>query len=134
MDRSQDIDFELQKLRALAWRMDALFTIPRTRITIGLDNIVGLIPVVGDLIAITPSLYTIQKAYKLGATPGALAYMIFNTTLDVVIGSIPVIGDIFDVLYNSNIRNFRALERNLNKQAFSAREIRKREKLGAITP
>lgn len=132
MDKTQDIDFELEKLRKLAWRMDAIFTVPRTRVTIGLDNIVGLVPVVGDLLAIAPSLYTIQKAYKLGATPGALAYMIFNTTLDVVIGSIPLIGDIFDVLYNSNIRNYRALERNLNKQSLGARQVYRPDRLDHV--
>lgn len=113
--------------------MDALFYIPHTNISVGLDSILGLIPVVGDTLAVAPSLYMIYKAYKLGATPGALAYMLFNTVMDLLIGSIPIIGDIFDIVYNANIRNYRALERNLNKQARRAREVRTRDKIEVLS-
>ena len=123
MNIEQDIDTELAKLRKIAWRMDAIFYIPRTNISIGLDNILGLIPVVGDAAALAPSIYLIYKARQLGATPGALAYMSFNTLLDFAIGSIPIVGDIFDVIYNANIRNYRALEVNLNKKAARAQEV-----------
>lgn len=124
MNMEQNLDHELARLRKVAWRMDALFYIPRTNISVGLDNILGLIPVVGDLAALAPSIWLIWKARQLGATPGAIAYMCFNTTLDFVIGSIPVAGDIFDVLYNANIRNYRALERNLNLRAARAAPVR----------
>jgi len=123
MHIQHDIDEELRRLRTVAMRMDAIFTIPRTRITVGLDNILGLIPVVGDFLAFAPSAWMIWRARKIGATPGAIAYMCFNTTLDLVIGSIPIIGDIFDVLYNANLRNFAALETNLNRRAARAQEI-----------
>lgn len=123
MNIGQDIDFELQRLRKVAWRMDAIFTIPRTRITVGLDNIFGLVPIIGDLLALAPSVWIIHRGYKLGATPGTLAYMSMNTILDLVIGAIPIIGDIFDVLYNANIRNFNALETNLNKKTGRARAV-----------
>jgi len=123
MNIEQDIDFELDRLRKVAWRMDALFTIPKTRITIGLDNILGLVPVIGDLLALLPSAWMIHKAYKLGATRGTLAYMTLNTMLDLLIGAIPIIGDIFDVLYNANIRNFNALKVNLNQNAQRARSV-----------
>jgi hypothetical protein len=124
MNIEQDIDHELQKLRRIAWRMDALFYIPGTNISVGLDNFLGLIPVVGDTISVVPSFYIIWRAKQIGATPGTLAYMLGNTLLDLVIGSIPIVGDIFDVIYNANIRNYRALEANLNRRAARAREIR----------
>lgn len=128
MNIEQDIDYELKKLRVIAWRMDALFYIPGMNISVGLDNFFGLIPVVGDTMAVAPSLYMIYKAKQLGATPGALAYMISNTVVDLLIGSIPIIGDVFDVAYNSNIRNYRALERNLNRQAAQAYEVTRQPK------
>lgn len=124
MNIQQDIDFELARLRKLAWRMDALFYIPRTNISVGLDNIVGLVPVVGDALTALPSLWLIHRAYKLGASPGTLAYMTLNTVLDFFVGMVPVIGDTFDVLYNANIRNYRNLERNLNKKAARAKTVR----------
>lgn len=123
MNIEQDITLELARLRKVAWRMDAIFTIPRTRVTVGLDNILGLVPVIGDLLALGPSVWMIYKAYRLGATPGALAYMALNTTLDLLIGAIPIVGDIFDVVYNANIRNYRALETNLNRRAARARVV-----------
>ena len=124
MNIEQDIDFELARLRKVAWRMDALFFIPRTNISVGLDNFLGLVPVVGDTLALGPSIWMIWQARKLGATPGALAYMCLNTLLDYVIGSVPIVGDIFDAIYNANIRNYRALEANLAKQADRARQVR----------
>ncbi len=124
MNIAQDIDFELARLRKVAWRMDALFYIPRTNISVGLDNIVGLVPVVGDALTALPALWLINEARKLGASPGTLAYMTLNTVLDFFVGMVPVIGDIFDVLYNANIRNYRALERNLNKKAAHAKTVR----------
>ena len=123
MNIQYDIDFELARLRKLAWRMDALFYIPGTNISVGLDNLVGLVPVVGDAATALPSVWMINRARKLGASPGALAYMIFNTALDFAIGAIPVVGDIFDVIYNANIRNYRALERSLNKKAARAKPV-----------
>ncbi len=124
MHIEQDINLELARLRKLAWRMDAIFQIPRTNITVGLDNILGLVPVVGDIAAVMPSVWMIKQAHRLGATPGTLVYMGLNTLADFVIGSIPIIGDIFDVLYNANIRNYRALEVNLNKKAARAKVVR----------
>lgn len=124
MNIEQDITFEVTRLRKTAANMDALFRIPRTKITVGLDNILGLVPIIGDAAALLPSLWIILQARKLGATPGALAYMLMNTLIDFVIGSIPIIGDIFDVLYDANLRNVNALERNLTKTADLAKSVR----------
>lgn len=120
MNIEQNLDAELAKLCRTARRMDALFYIPRTKISVGWDNILGLIPLVGDALALMPALWIIWKARSLGATPGTVAYMLMNTTLDFVIGMIPIAGDIFDVVYNANIRNYRALEANLNRRSARA--------------
>ncbi len=117
------LDEELARLRRIAWRMDALYFIPRTNYSVGLDNIIGLIPVVGDAATVLPSIYMIWRAHKLGATPGTLAYMSGNLLVDLLIGAIPVVGDVFDVVYNANIRNYRALEANLTKVAGRARPV-----------
>ena len=133
MNIEQNIDLELQNLRKLAWRMDALFFVPRTNISIGLDNVLGLVPVIGDTLALLPSVYMIAKARKLGATPGTLAYMSANTAIDFFIGSIPIVGDVFDVIYNANIRNYRALEANLIKKAARAENVRTAQLDGFLT-
>lgn len=118
-----DLDTEIRTLKRLATRLDALFTIPRTRITVGLDNLLGLLPVIGDIAALAPAVYLVWRGYKLGASPGALIIMAGNLALDLVIGLVPIIGDGFDVLYNANLRNVAILERNLNRRAARARSI-----------
>lgn len=120
MTTQNHIDDDLRQLRKVAMRMDALFTIPGTRVTVGLDNILGLVPVVGDLLALAPAVWMIHRARQIGATAGTVAYMCFNVTLDFLIGSIPIVGDIFDVLYNANLRNYAALESHLNRRAARA--------------
>lgn len=129
-ERVQHVDHELQRIKNVAWKLDALFFIPKTNFSMGWDNILGIVPVVGDVASLGPSIWMIWKGWRLGATPGTVAYMIFNLFLDLIIGSIPLIGDIFDVVYNANIRNFRALEQNVNRltdEAATIRDITPRE-------
>ena len=133
MNIEQDITFEMARLRKTAANMDALFRIPGTRITVGLDTILGLVPVVGDAAALLPSLWIIWQARQLGATRGALAYMVMNTGIDFIVGSIPIVGDLFDVAYNANVRNVAALERNLERKASVAREVN-RKSSGMVPP
>ena len=123
MQTQQDIDTELARLKTLANRLDALFTIPGTRINIGLENILGFVPVVGDLAAFAPAAWLVWRARQLGATPGAQVVMAGNLVLDLAVGSIPIIGDAFDILYNANLRNYALLERNLAQRAARAQTV-----------
>lgn len=123
----QDLDTELENLKSIARRLDALFRIPGTRLTVGIDNILGFIPVIGDAAALIPALWVVWKARQLGATTGAQIVMLGNLAIDLVIGSIPLIGDLFDIAYNANIRNVRLLEANLAKRADRAQAVMPRE-------
>jgi hypothetical protein len=58
----------LVRLEALAKLMDGAFVIPGTTIRFGLDGIIGLIPVAGDMIAGLVSTYLIWEAKQLGGT------------------------------------------------------------------
>lgn len=119
----QDLDTELHKLKRVARRLDALFRIPGTKLTVGVDNLLGFIPVIGDIAAMIPALWLVWRARQLGATPGAQLVMLTNLAIDVAIGSIPLIGDLFDIAYNANIRNMRLLDANLRRRAASARHV-----------
>lgn len=119
----QHLDDELENLRRIARQLDALFTIPGTRITIGIDNLLGFLPVIGDIAALAPAAWLVWKARQLGATPGAQMVMFLNLVIDVVVGSIPIFGDAFDILYNANIRNVRLFEANLAKRTERARTV-----------
>ena len=108
----------LVRLEALAKLMDGAFVIPGTTIRFGLDGVIGLIPVAGDLIASTISAYLIWEARELGAPSWLIARMLTNAFLDTVIGAIPVAGDAFDVLFRANMKNMALLRRYLEKQGY----------------
>src|SRR5437660_2602968 len=84
-------------LVALAKLMDSAFTIPGTRTKFGLDALIGLIPVVGDLLPALLAFVYYQEGKRLGVSKWTQFRMMLNTGLDVLIGVIPVVGDLLDV-------------------------------------
>ena len=111
----------LLRLEALARLMDSAFVIPGTTIKMGLDGIIGLLPVVGDAVAGLVSTYLIWEARRLNVPKWVLARMLANTMFDTVIGSVPVLGDAFDVLFRANLRNMALLRRHLEKNGAISR-------------
>src|SRR5690554_1322735 len=69
----------LQKLSSL---LDARWTVPGTTFKFGLDPIIGLIPGIGDALALALSAYIILQGSQLGLSRFALLRMIGNATLD----------------------------------------------------
>jgi hypothetical protein len=107
------------RLEALARLMDGAFVVPGTTIRFGLDGIIGLIPMAGDVIAGLVSTYLIWEARQLGAPNWLIARMLANAFLDTTIGAIPVVGDAFDVLFRANMKNMALLRRHLEKRGFT---------------
>jgi hypothetical protein len=106
----------LARLDALAKLLDIAFILPGTKIRYGIDGIIGLIPVVGDIIATALSLWLVREARALGAPWHVTARMLGNVAIQGVVGTVPVAGDAFDVLFRANIRNVRLLRRWMDKQ------------------
>jgi len=106
----------LARLEALAKLLDIAFILPGTKIRYGVDGILRLIPVVGDLVATAFSLWLVREARALGAPWHVTARMLGNVAVDGVVGMVPVAGDAFDVLFRANMRNVRLLRRWLDKQ------------------
>lgn len=100
----------LTHLRGLTRALDGAVTIPGTGIRVGLDPIIGLLPVVGDWIGGLLSAYIIVRAAGLGASLATLLRMLGNLGLDLLVGSVPVLGDIFDVGFRANERNLALIE------------------------
>ncbi len=107
----------LARLDAVARLLDIAFILPGTNIRYGVDGIIGLIPVVGDLIATAFSLWLVREARALGAPWHITARMLGNVAIQGVVGAVPVAGDAFDVLFRANIRNVRMLRRWMDRQA-----------------
>jgi hypothetical protein len=104
---------QAESLRRLAWILDDVVRIPGTRIRVGLDALLGLLPAGGDVAGGVISAYTLLVAHRLGAGPLVLARMGLNILLDTIIGSVPVAGDVFDATWKSNRRNMALLDRYL---------------------
>ena len=107
----------LARLDALAKLLDVAFIVPGTNIRYGIDGLIGLIPVVGDLITTAISLWLVREARGLGAPWHITARMLGNVALDGVVGMVPIAGDAFDVMFRANVRNVRMLKRWMDKAA-----------------
>jgi len=106
----------IARLEAIAKLLDVAFILPGTKIRYGIDGLIGLIPVVGDIITTAISLWLVREARALGAPWYITARMLGNVAVDGVVGIVPFVGDAFDVMFRANMRNVRLLRRWLDKQ------------------
>ena len=104
-------DSDIQRARTLARALDALVTVPGTRIRFGGDAILGLIPGAGDVTGALLSAYIVRLAARRGAPPAVLWRMLGNILIDSAVGTVPLLGDLFDVGWKSNLMNAELLER-----------------------
>ncbi|MFC6732663.1 DUF4112 domain-containing protein [Haladaptatus sp. DYSN1] len=100
----------LDNLRSLSTLLDNSIRVPGTNYRIGLDPLVGMLPVVGDLPTTALSVYIVFEAASIGVPRPTLYRMVFNLVVDATVGSIPIIGDLFDAVWKANARNVALLE------------------------
>lgn len=105
-NRSSDLEW----IENLAHWMDSRFFIPGTNIRFGIDPLLSLFPIIGDLVTYVISGMLIYTMHNHGASRKVVIKMILNSTLDAVIGAIPLVGTIFDIFYRANDRNVRLLK------------------------
>jgi hypothetical protein len=106
----------LARLDAVARLLDVAFVVPGTNIRYGIDGIIRLVPVVGDLIASAFSLWLVREARAIGAPWHVTARMLANVALEGAVGMVPVAGDAFDVMFRANMRNMRLLRQWVDRQ------------------
>jgi hypothetical protein len=96
--------------------LDSQWRVPGTGIRFGVDPLVGLVPGLGDVATGLVSAYIVLMAKRLGLPYHVLARMAGNILVDVVFGSIPLLGSVFDVFYKANRRNFRLLQKHVERE------------------
>ena len=101
---------DLQSFERIAKLLDSKFEIPGTGIRFGLDPLLSLMPVLGDLVTLIISSMLIYTMHNHGASRKVVVKMMLNAGLDTVIGAIPLVGTVFDVFYRANDRNVRLLK------------------------
>ena len=101
---------KLIRLKRLSERLDDTFTIPGTKYKIGIEALIGAVPIIGDLIGGILASYIMYSGMKMGAPPQIIARMAVNIAIDFTIGSIPIIGDLFDLVWKANKKNVELIE------------------------
>ena len=104
-----------RRIEAMEAMLEGLFVIPGTNRRVGLDSLVGLIPVVGDLATAAMGAWIVWEARNLGMSKWQLARMAANVGFDTLVGAIPFAGDVFDFLFKSNTKNLRIIRKHLDK-------------------
>ena len=104
-----------RRIEAMEHLLERSLVIPGINRPVGLDAIVGLVPVVGDVITAAMGAYLIWEASNLGLPRWKLARMAGNLVFDSAIGAVPVAGDLFDFVFRSNTRNLKIVKRHLDK-------------------
>ncbi|WP_407672694.1 DUF4112 domain-containing protein [Novosphingobium organovorum] len=104
-----------RRIEALEFVLERAVSLPGIKRKVGLDAILGLVPVAGDLISAAMGLYIVWEARNLGMPKWQLARMSANVGFDTLLGAVPVAGDLFDFLYRSNSRNLTIIRKHLDK-------------------
>jgi hypothetical protein len=102
---------QFRGLEQLAWLMDRAIKIPGTNITVGLDALLGLLPVGGDVMTgLIQTAIVLIAMYQYRVPRAVAARMAANVLLDTALGAIPFVGDAFDVFFKANTRNIKLLQ------------------------
>jgi len=107
-----------QRVEAMERLLERLFVIPGVKQPVGLDAILDLIPVVGDIAAAALGAYIVWEARNLGMSRWQIGRMLGNVGINWLLGLlsvVPVIGVIPDLLFRSNTYNLRIIKKHLNK-------------------
>ncbi|WP_241154864.1 DUF4112 domain-containing protein [Halorubrum sp. CSM-61] len=105
-----DAERAVERSRRVSGLLDEAFTIPGLGYRVGLDPVVGILPVAGDSVAAAASLYIVVEAFRAGAPVRTLATMLFLVGVDFALGSVPVLGTLIDAVLKVNKRNASMLE------------------------
>jgi Domain of unknown function (DUF4112) len=103
---------------------DNLIEVPGTGRRFGVDPIIGLVPVVGDIAGAVASFWIIGEAAKFKLPPIVLARMIVYASLDMLLGAIPLIGNVLDFFSKANERNLALFRRHASDPDASTADTR----------
>jgi hypothetical protein len=103
--------------------LERMFIIPGINRPVGLDVILDLVPVVGDLIGAALGAWMVWEARNLGMSKWHIARMSGNVGIDFLLGAIPWVGAIPDFFFRSNSRNLRIILKWLDKHHPASRTI-----------
>jgi hypothetical protein len=100
---------------AIARVLDDFVRLPGSRMSMGVDPLVGLLPVIGDALAalLGASLFVIAR--QLNVPWPVVARMGWNYFKNGVFGAVPIVGDIYSFHFKSNAINAALMLRAVKK-------------------
>lgn len=104
-----------RRIEALERLLEGMVKVPVLGRKVGLDAVLGLIPVAGDAISAVLGMYIVWEARNLGMSRWQIWRMTANVGVDTLIGAVPLAGDLFDFVYRSNSRNLKIIRKHLDK-------------------
>jgi hypothetical protein len=112
-----------RRIEAMEKLLERMFVIPGINRPIGLDVVLDVVPVAGDVIAAALGAWMVWEARNLGMPKWQIARMGGNVGFDFLLGAIPLIGAIPDFFFRSNSRNLRIIRKWLDKHHPASRMI-----------
>lgn len=104
-----------RRLEAMEQLLEGLFVVPGLNRRVGLDAIIGLVPVIGDAVAAALGSWLVWEAGNVGMSKLQIARMGARVGFDAALGLIPFVGDAADFFYRSNTRNLKTIKRHLDR-------------------
>ena len=105
-----------QHIDRFARLMDSAVRLPLIG-PVGLDPLISLVPVVGDLAAGALSLTLVARSLRYGPPAALVSKMLANVLTDLILGAIPVVGIFGDIWFKANERNAALLRDYLQQGA-----------------
>lgn len=129
--RRMDMDLPLgadavsivRRVEMVEYVLERAIALPGLRRKVGLDAVVGLVPVAGDVVSAVLGMYLVWEARNLGMSKWQLARMTANVGVDTLLGAIPLAGDLFDFMFRSNRRNLKMIRKHIDRHHPHARVI-----------
>jgi hypothetical protein len=121
-----DAESVRKRVEAMEKLLEGLVVIPGIKRPVGLDVILDVVPVVGDIAAAALGSYIVWEARNLGMSKWQMARMTGNVGVNWLLGLfsvIPVIGVIPTLLFRSNSRNLKIIKNHMAKHHPGTRTI-----------
>jgi hypothetical protein len=112
-----------QRIEAAERLLERMFTVPGTNQSLGLDVLLDIVPLAGDMVGALLGLYLVWEARNLGMSKWQMTRMLGNVGIDAAIGAIPLVGVVGDFFFRSNSRNLRIIRKHLDKHHPGSRVI-----------
>lgn len=120
-DRARRFEAFERRFTLVSRVLDDAIAVPGTRLRVGLDPLLGLVPILGDAVSGAIGFWLIVEASRFGVPRVVLARMVLNSGVDLVLGALPLVGDIFDIVSRSNARNLALFRRHALEPGASTR-------------